>query len=148
MAKNEDSKTNPPSTISEIDAPARTGAGPTLESTTSQRQAVTRMKPLEAIPPSGEVEERINRQVEEAMEEEYVQQEAQRRVAAARADRLMRGVNTDNPYALEEGQKPVYQVRGHLHDPDGVIMGTAQDFAPSVVRVEKVLDPATQMKEM
>jgi hypothetical protein len=131
---------------SPIEAPDRTGAPPSASTTTSQREPKFDLKPLDAVPPTDRAEKEVQRAVEQAMHEEYVQQEAQRRVASARAERLMASVNTQNPYNLKPGEKPVYQVGGFLVDPDGTRIKRISN-AP-VRAPEVIVDRATSMKQM
>jgi hypothetical protein len=130
---------------STINAPERTGGVMDSSTTTAAREPKLDSKPLGSQPPSSRAEEEVNAAVEAAMHEEYVQTEAQRRVAAARAQRLMDSVNTENPYGLAEGQKPVYQVGAWLVDPDGNRVQKVSDLRPPS---EVIVDPATSMKQM
>lgn len=131
---------------STINAPERTGGQMNAGTTTSEREPKTDLKPLGSQAPSDRAEADVQAAVEEAMHTEYVQSEAQRRVQAARAQRLMDGVNTQNPYGLKPGEKPVYQVGRHLVDPDGNRVKKVSDDptqAPDVI-----VDRATSMKQM
>lgn len=162
MAKSEGDKTQAPnanagagdnatpdlsmSNPSRIDAPERTGGQMNASTTTNEREPQFDPRPLDALPPSDKAEADVQRAVEDAMHQEYVQSEAVRRVAAARADRMMAAVNTENPYGLKEGEKPLYMVNGHLVDPDGnrvKRVSDARSQAPDVI-----VDRATSMKQM
>lgn len=129
-----------------INAPERTGGQMNASTTTSSREPQFDPKPLDALAPSNKAEEEVQRAVEEAMHQEYVQSEAVRRVAAARADRMMAAVNTENPYGLEPGQKPLYVVNGHLVDPDGNRVKKVSDARSQ--SPDTVIDKATSMKKM
>jgi len=130
----------------ELDAPSRTGAQSPTGLAPDDRVAQTNLKSLDALPPSNKAEAEVQRAVEDAMHDQYVQEEAQRRVAAARAQRLMDSVNTQNPYGLKEGEMPVYAVGGWLCDPNGTRIKKAPDSRP--MRQEMIVDRATSMKEM
>jgi hypothetical protein len=129
-----------------ISAPDRTGGQTSAGSTTAERQAKTDLKPLDSPSPSSRAESEVQAQVEQAMHEEYVQNEARRRVNAERAKRLMDSVNTENPYGLKEGEKPVYQVGNFLCDPDGTrIQKVSNQPLP---QRDVIVDRATSMKQM
>ena len=132
---------------STIDAPARTGGAVSGSTTTDQREAKTNLQPLGSRPPGDRAEAEVQAAVEDAMHKEYVQQEAQRRVAAERAKQLMDNVNTDNPYNLEPGQKPVYRVGAFLVDPDGTRIEKVSQ-QPRAQAQEIIVDRATRMKQM
>lgn len=135
-------KSNP----TQIDAPARTGEQSSAGIEENQRVAQTNLKPLDALPPSNRAEEAVQAAVDEAMHDQYVQEEAQRRVRSAQAQRLMDSVNTQNPYGLAEGEMPVYSVNGWLCDPNGTRI--KRDPSSKPLRRETIVDRATSMKEM
>jgi hypothetical protein len=131
---------------SSIDAPERTGGPTSAGSTTADREAQTDLRPLDSPSPSTRAEEEVQSAVEAAMHTEYVQKEAARRVNAERAKRLMDSVNTENPYGLKPGEKPVYQVGNFLCDPDGTRIQKVSDMRPP--QRNAVIDPSTSMKQM
>lgn len=129
-----------------IEAPPRTGTGNIGGSTTAERVAKLDLPPLQSQPPSNRAEAAVQAAVDEEMHNQYVADEARRRVGAAKAERLMSSVNTQNPYGLQPGEKPVYLVNGWLVDPDGTRIAKAPDSKP--IRKEIVVDRATSMKQM
>lgn len=130
----------------EIEAPARTGQQGSTNTQADERVAQTNLKPLDALSPSNKAEEEVQAAVNLAMHEQYVQEEAQRRVRSAQAQRLMDSVNTQNPYGLAEGEMPVYSVNGWLCDPNGTRI--KRDPSSKPLRRETIVDHATSMKEM
>jgi len=142
VAQSDVTRSNP----TEIDAPARTGTQSPTGLQPDERVAQTTLKSLDALPPSNKAEAAVQQAVEDAMHDQYVQEEAQRRVASARAQRLMDSVNTQNPYGLKEGEMPVYSVGGWLCDPNGNRIKRAPNSKP--IRRETIVDRATSMKEM
>jgi hypothetical protein len=131
---------------SQVAAPPRTGGQSSVAPVTDERVAQTNLKPLDSLAPSDRAEDEVRAAVDQAMHEQYVQEEAQRRVRSARAQRLMDSVNTQNPYGLKEGEMPVYSVGGWLVDPNGTRIQRAPSGKPG--RQETIIDRATSMKEM
>lgn len=135
------------SSPSQIDAPPRTGMQSGLsDPSADERTAKIDLKPLGSLPPSDRAEAEVDAAVAQSMHEQYVREEAQRRVRSAQAQRLMDSVNTQNPYGLKEGEKPVYAVGGWLCDPNGTRIQRAPASKP--IRQETIVDSATSMKEM